>query len=157
MSHTHTQSHAWMLAVLRRDGKAWLWNIHRGVYIGPGVVRAAIIHSSGGTDLVLWAPVSLGVDLASVWMSSVYSRPPARLTHNSAANEMSLSPNTTAQSWRDTPSRFQTLCKLFEENKRLLWQFLTPKIYFEIVCSKPKKLETEMWKTPVRYHIFKFK
>lgn len=133
-----SESPAWMLAVLRRDGKAQLWNIHHAVYIGPGVVRAAIIHASGGTDLVLWAPVSLGVDLTSGWMSSVWSQPPAQLTHNSAANQVSLSPNTTAQSWRDTP--FQ-VSNTFQETFLIDW---TTKSYFEIVCSLQKKLEPEI-------------
>lgn len=57
------------------------WKRQDSVYLRPGVVRAA----AGGTDLVLWARVSLGVDLSAGWMSSVWSRLTHTHTHNLAA------------------------------------------------------------------------
>lgn len=69
-----------------------------------------------------WAPgLSGSGPHRSCWMSAVWSWPPAPLMHNSAANELSLSPNT-PQSWRDTPSRFQTLFQMDKESRLLSFQ-----------------------------------
>lgn len=80
---------------------AGLWNVRAAVYIGPGVVRAAIILVSRGNRSGLMGPRALlGVDLRCGWMSSVWSQ----LSHT---HTQTRGPNTAAQSWGDAPSRFK--------------------------------------------------
>lgn len=98
--------------------KAGLWNIHRAVYIGSGVVRVAIIQASGGTDLVLWAPGLSGSGPQQ--RLNGLSVEPATSTahaHNSAANELSLIVQTPQLSPEERlpPGFKQTQVKLFSD------------------------------------------
>lgn len=100
--------------------------IQRAVYIRPGVVRAPIIQASGGTDLVLWAPVALGVELTTLNELSV------ELGHRHDSHTTQLLMNChlvqTPQSWGDTPSRLgKILTDWMHTFKQLTWNSLDMK------------------------------
>lgn len=75
---------------------AGLWNVRAAVYIGPGVVRAAIILVSRGNRSGLMGPRALlGVDLRCGWMSSVWSQLSHTHTRKHTVLTLQLSPEET--------------------------------------------------------------